>query len=406
MTGSPKVQPRGLIAAVSALAISLLAQPLAAQVFVRDAMPYPADRLAFRQMPALFPSAPVARAGVPAPLEQGSSIDVAGLSFMDGEGRQTTGGAYLARENVDALIVLHRGKVVFETYAAGMKAGDPHIWQSMTASLTGLIAEVLASEGSVDLKRTAGDYAPEIAETVWGRATLRNLLDMQLNIEESAAFAAAPPTEAAGAADFLTSLKEPGVKQAGENGKVWYYTSNAPLAVGVALERATGKRWAELVHDIVWSKIGAEADASMFVDQAGRASAGGGFSSTLRDAARFADMIAAGGKAGETQVVPEAVIATLRKNAGNAGLTKRGNVALPVQRSILSFRSYWYQANDGTGAVEGLGEFGQHIYANPNDRIAIVQFGSYGHPGVSPMNWTRLTEAIVAKLTESASARR
>lgn len=371
-------------------------------VTLRDWLTFPKNRWAFRHMQSLFPTGPVQRDGAPAALAEGTPLDVAALTFTDGEGRKAKAADYFANENVDGFIVLHHGRIVYESYFDGMRPSQPHLWQSMTKSLTGLMAETLAAEGKLDLSRTAASYAPEIAETVWGKATLRNLLDMEVGADEPSTRAAQMPPDFWSKANFLAALKDPAVKPAGENGKTWYYTNSAPQTVGLAMTKATGRSWHDLAQEMFWSKLGAQADGNIWLDTDGQAAAAGGFSSTLRDAARFGEMIAARGKVGEQQVIPAAVVETIFRKNGNSGLTKRGNVAMLVQRPEMSYRSYWYQVNDGSGAVEALGIFGQHMYVNPTARVTIVQFGSYREAAVPPMNWTRLSEAIVAKLADAA----
>ena len=69
------------------------------------------------------------------------------------------------------------------------------------------------------------------------------------------------------------------------------YRSIETDVLAFIMERATGKRLAELVSEELWQKIGAEESACFTVDSAGYALADGGFNATLRDYARFGLMI-------------------------------------------------------------------------------------------------------------------
>src|SRR4249920_1297069 len=50
--------------------------------------------------------------------------------------------AELAATDTDALVVLHRGKLVYERYANGMSADSQHILMSVSKSMLGLLAGV------------------------------------------------------------------------------------------------------------------------------------------------------------------------------------------------------------------------------------------------------------------------
>src|SRR5687767_2465075 len=50
----------------------------------------------------------------------------------------------LGKTDTDALVVLHRGKLVFEHYANGMEATTPHIFMSVSKSMLGLLCGILA----------------------------------------------------------------------------------------------------------------------------------------------------------------------------------------------------------------------------------------------------------------------
>lgn len=371
--------------------------PLAAdkQATLENWLDFPFNRWAFRNMRSLFPTGSVERDGPIAVLDEGPELDVASLRFKYDDGSTITGEQYFERENVDAFIVLHRGRVVYEGYFASMQPDEVHLWQSMTKSITGLLAEMLAQNGELDLSQTAGYYVPEIAATVWGQATLRDLLDMEVNVSEPSTKAAALPKDFWRTANFKATLMDPAAQQAGANGDVWYYTNSAPTTLGLVMTSVTGKSWHRLTEELLWTRIGAEAEGNIWLDTDGQGAAAGGFSSTLRDAARLAEFVRLGGTGSSVET---ATIETLRAPAGNSALTAAGNVAMLKLRPDMSYKSYWYQVNDGERSLEALGIFGQHMYVNPTAEISIVQFASYPNPAPNSLNWAGLTAAIVTEL--------
>lgn len=367
------------------------------QVTLRNWLEFPFNRWAFRNTQALFPTSPVPRAGDVIAFEEGPELDIDRLEFFGADGRHGTGREYFAREHVDGFIVLHKGKVIFERYFDSMNPDGPHLWQSMTTSLTGLLAEMLIQDGMLDAGKTAGDYVPEIKDTVWGRATLRHLLDMAVAVQEPAA---ATPLLPGSPACFLKSLQAPGPVQGGANGDIFHYSDSPPQVIGLVLTKVTGKSWSRLVHERIWSHLGAERDGYVSLDVDGQAAAAGGFNATLRDTARFAEMIRLEGLWNGRRVVSKDVIRVLHKNAWNSRQTAQGNVAMMKVRSGMAYRDYWYQVNDSRGSIEALGLFGQHMHVNPADQITIVQFGSFTGPEPNPLDWAGLVEAITKQLTK------
>ncbi len=87
-----------------------------------------------------------------------------------------------AATDTDALVVLHRGKLVYERYANGMGAHTPHILMSVSKSMLGLLAGVLAEQGVLDLEREVTHILPELERTAYRGASVRQLLDMRAGI--------------------------------------------------------------------------------------------------------------------------------------------------------------------------------------------------------------------------------
>src|SRR5688500_15489493 len=80
--------------------------------------------------------------------------------------------------DTDGMAIVHRGKLVFEHYANGMTAETPHILMSVSKSMLGL----LAAEIGLDTARQVADIVPEVRDTAYRGASVRDLLDMRAGI--------------------------------------------------------------------------------------------------------------------------------------------------------------------------------------------------------------------------------
>ena len=70
----------------------------------------------------------------------------------------------------DGIVVLHRGRIIYERYLNGMQPHTLHAWASGSKSVTGVLAALLAHEGLFDLQATVATYLPELArQRLWRR---------------------------------------------------------------------------------------------------------------------------------------------------------------------------------------------------------------------------------------------
>ena len=110
------------------------------------------------------------------------------------------------------------------------------------------------------------------------------------------------------------------------------------------------------------------------VDRIGTESGGGGLNITLRDLARFGEMMRNHGRAANgQQVLPKAVIEDIRRGGDPAKFAKAGFATLPG----WSYRNMWWVSNNADGAYAARGIHGQAIYIDPKAQMVIARFGSH-----------------------------
>ena len=83
----------------------------------------------------------------------------------------------------DAFVVVHNGQLVYERYFNGYNESEPHGMASLAKVFTGAIIQSLAEENRIDLEKTADTYIKELKNTPFGKATLQQLMDMQVSVE-------------------------------------------------------------------------------------------------------------------------------------------------------------------------------------------------------------------------------
>src|SRR5262249_20296395 len=101
------------------------------------------------------------------------------------EGVKLTWAQSLDEMFTDGIVVLHRGAIVYETWRGALQPHLPHIAFSITKSFTGILAATLAHEGKIDPEALVTRYVPELADSAFGDATVRQVMDMITGIQYS-----------------------------------------------------------------------------------------------------------------------------------------------------------------------------------------------------------------------------
>ena len=359
---------------------------------------FPKLRWAYSNIRRLVPTTNVGRGDGPVrALPRADHDDLDRVCFTPiGRSETMSWADSLAANYTDGIVVLHRGRIVYERYFGALDAQRPHIAWSVTKSFFGLIAASLIAEGRLDPQATLGAYVPELAGSGLGNATLRQLLDMTTSIHYSEDYTdpqaeiwqhgraggILPRTpEQIGPASFYEFLAT--LRQDGPHGKVFAYKTVNTDALGWVLRRVTGLPLGELLQQRIWAQLGAEQDGYLMVDSTGTEFAGGGFNCCLRDLARFGEMLRNDGAWNGQQVVPKAAIADIRDGADPAHFAQAGYVTLPG----ASYRDMWWVTHNAHGAYCARGIHGQGVYIDPLAEMVIARFASHhiaGNMGIDP----------------------
>ena len=359
---------------------------------------YPRLRWTFSHIRELVPTANVWRGpGAPSVLRS-APVDIEQVRFkVMGTGEELSFAQALERNYTDGILVMHKGRVVYEKYLGALEPQRPHLAMSVTKSFVGTLAALLAHEGTIKPEAPVTDYLPEMKNTAYGDATVRQVMDMTIGVKYSENYAD-PKAEVwdysraggmmpqgkdyAGPRSFYEFLQA--LQKEGEHGQGFAYkTANAEVLAWI-LRRASGKPLAQLLSDRIWSRIGAEQDAYFMVDRIGTESGGGGLNTTLRDLARFGELMRNEGRAANgQQVLPKAVVDDIRRGGDPAQFVKAGYSTLPG----WSYRNMWWVSHNPNGAYMARGIHGQAIYIDPKAQMVVVRYASHpiaGNAGIDP----------------------
>lgn len=134
-----------------------------------------------------------------------------------------------------------------------------------------------------------------------------------------------------------------------------------------------GRNIASLLSERIWRPLGTEQDAAFTVDPAGQENCGGGLNTSLRDLARFGEMLRDGGRFNGRQVLPTAVVESI---AGGGDRRRFVAGGYPLLRG-WSYGNQWWVSHNALGMYEARGIHGQRIHIAPGAELTIARYGSH-----------------------------
>ncbi len=243
--------------------------------------------------------------------------------------------ASLSMNYTDGILILHKGRIVYEKYYGELKPDGLHAAMSVSKTFTGTLGALLVEEGLLDENKTGKDYIPELKKSAFGDATIREILDMTTALKYSEdysdpnaeiwAFSAAgnpfpKPVSYNGPTNYYDYLVT--VQKDGAHGGVFGYKTVNTDVMGWIVSRVTGKSIPELMSERIWEPLGTHFDGYYQIDGAGIAFAGGGFSANMRDMAMFGEMIRNKGYFNKKQILPKSLIEDIMKGGDQAAFEK------------------------------------------------------------------------------------
>ena len=349
---------------------------------------FPQTRWSFSNFRQLVPTKAVPRGSAPASaLPRAERGDLDAVSFTPLGGSQPMSWAQsLAANYTDGIVVLHKGRIVYERYFGVCRPEQPHILMSVTKSFVGLLAQWLVHEGALDETAPVTRYLPEMAGTAYDDARVRDVMDMRIGVRYSENYAD-PAAEvwdygrAAGAMPKPEGYRGPrsidaflrDLVKEGPHGEGFAYKTVNTEVLGWIVKRVAGKPLAALVSERIWSRIGTEEDAYFTIDESGAEMGGGGLNATLRDIARMGEMMRCDGRWNGAEIVPKAVIDDIRFNGSPEAFHAAGYVTLPG----WSYRNMWWVSNNPHGAYMARGIYGQNIFIDPMAEMVVARLGSH-----------------------------
>lgn len=351
-------------------------------------------RYIFLNYSEFWPHKVISRAGPIRELPYDLQEDIANF-ITDTDQGQIKLKDYVRRPTVDGIVVLHKGRIVFEDYP-NMFPYDKHTCFSTFKPFVSTLIAILEDEGKIDVSKSSDAYIPELEGTDWGSIPVIDILDMCAGM-------CYDNSESGCLSKFaLNSSGWPGFensrgkqlellrteKKSRPSGEIYEYSSVNTTVLGWIVERITGVSGVDLIEREIWQKMGAESDGLMFLKDDVEAQYMGGLSATLRDLARFGLLFTPTGRQDPYDIISEEYLQKIQKGGRPEILAATGPIDLyafddPKTKEHLvdgepaSHATYQWEYVMKDGDFFKAGYAGQGLYISPKRDLVIAYFGTF-----------------------------
>jgi len=349
--------------------------PVAVQILRWHMLDNDVSALAFRSMDSLFTTRTVARSGPVWALPHSDHK----LDFTyQWQGMSLSPEEFLERTYTNALLVMKDGRIVREIYRNNTNERSRFIGWSMTKSVTSVLIGCALAENRIEsLDTPLTRYLPELKGGGYDGVSIRQVMQMRSGVDYEERYDFGNPGTAASnhiaalvrnTARFVDVART--LRRIHPPGEFFQYKTIDTAVLGWLVERVTQGSVAAYTARCLWEPLGAESDGFYIMDGvpgAGREFSGAGFNATLRDFARFGQMMLNGGVADGRRIVSEDWVRQSTQPSGAAAGQRSG------------YGLQWWMM-DASGAYAAIGLQGQYIYVDPATRTVAVKL-SYFPPG-------------------------
>jgi CubicO group peptidase (beta-lactamase class C family) len=315
----------------------------------------------FSHFDEVYPARRVARAGPVHQLARAAAEPA--ISYATPDGRRWGVDDFLGKNRTMGLLILKGDRILVERYQ-----------YDRTPQLVAMLVGIALQDGKIrSIDDLAQDYVPALADSPYGKTSLRHLLTMSSGVKYHETYQPGDDNEiltarsykqqSAGGADTLVpfAAREREVPA----GTRFYYASSETVTLALALRAAVGVPLADYLSEKVWKPMGAEADASWLIDAAGFEVGFVGLNVTLRDYGRLGLLLANEGVAEGRQIVP---VAWVRAMTLADAPHLRFGAALPV--AGYGYQTWLIDPREPYFALFGIR--GQGIFVDPVSKVVAV----------------------------------
>jgi CubicO group peptidase (beta-lactamase class C family) len=307
---------------------------------------------------------------------------------------------YLAHNPITGLLIARGDTILVERYQYARNDRHRLTSFSMAKTVTAMLIGVAIVEGRIrSVDDLAATYVPALADTEYGRTSLRHLLQMSSGVRFSERYSGRDDVarlfvetvfqESAGGVEAVKPYNQRGWP----SGTIFSYASVETQVLGLVLRGAVGRPIAEYLQEKIWEPMGAEADASWLIDRSGQEATYCCLNAVLRDYARLGLLLAYDGSLRSRQLIPAAWINDATRVRDDQPHLRPGTA-----RRYLGYGYQVWLLPGERRMFALLGAHGQAIFVDPSSRLVMVQTAVFKQPTDPILEAFALWRGVVAAL--------
>jgi len=326
----------------------------------------------FSHFDEVYPARRVARAGRVHQLARAAAEPA--ISYATPCGRRWGVDDFLGKNRTMGLLILKGDRILVERYQYDRTPQQRFHSQSIAKTVVAMLVGIALQDGMIrSIDDLAKNYVPALADSPYGKTSLRNLLTMSSGVKYHETYQPGDDNEiltarsykqqSAGGTDTLApfATREREVPA----GTRFYYASSETVTLALALRAAVGVPLADYLSEKVWKPMGAEADASWLIDAAGFEVGFVGLNVTLRDYGRLGLLLANVGATEGRQIISTAWVRAM--TSADAPHLRFG-AALEV--AGYGYQTWLIDPSEPYFALFGIR--GQGIFVDPVTKVVAV----------------------------------
>ena len=313
----------------------------------------------------------------PVAKNQASWIDTLHFFNQDKNYKNTTLPEALNKKSkTQGVMIIHNDSIIYEKYWGEMTSDRLATVFSVSKSITSLMCGIAVDDGYIrSIDDDVTQYLPELKkkDPMWQKLTIRHLLDMQSGLDFDDTYSLRlkdyKRLHAMARLNYGHNVMKQirGLKFRKEPGTEHNYESMTSQILGVVIERASGKHFADYLSEKVWKPLQMESVGIINVDSHKRdvAHTFGGVALTMKDLAKIGRLYLNGGIWDGKRIVSEEWI--------------RQTTAYDTSNEGYHFN--WYNMSsvgaekDEYPGYYALGIGHQVLYINPYKHLIMVRVG-------------------------------
>ena len=279
---------------------------------------------------------------------------------------------FLNRQRIMGLLVIKDGVIQIERYQYDRTPDLRFQSNSMAKSILSLGIGFAVQDKLLDLDKTADAYVPDLKGTIYGEATLKNLLRMSSGARFEETYSGqddlAKYNRASISGGVAAGAKAVEVR-AYPQGEKFNYASAETEILALVLRSVLLETISEYLSRKLWKPMGAEQSALWRAYRDGLEKASGNFNATMRDYGRLGVVLAHDGYRPDTreQIIPKSYLEDATRADRQPEQFRPGR-ATP-------YFGYGYQFWTFPGPKHRFalqGTYGQVIYVDPEAKLVMV----------------------------------